>query len=110
MAKNQRKSCHPKELKMDLLKVISAEYVSDHKMSVTFNNRSKLICDLFQSVQSGVFQVLQDKAKFKNFTVIDGVVEWPGELDIAPEYLYKIGTAVQCNTKLPEPDYVSWTG
>ena len=95
---------------MDLLKVTTAEYVSDYKMSVTFNNGSKLICDLVQVLTLGVFQVLQDKAKFKNFTVKDGVVEWPSELDIAPEYLYKIGTAAQGSTKLPEPDYVSWTG
>ncbi len=94
---------------MDLLKVTAAEYVSDYKLVVTFNNKSKLVCDLLQVLQSGVFQVLQDKTKFKMFAVNDGVVEWPGEIDIAPEYLHKIGVAAPGAQKQPEPDYVSWT-
>jgi hypothetical protein len=95
---------------MDLLKITTAEYSSDYKMTVAFNNGSKLICDLSQVVQSGVFKKLQDKTIFNNFSLNDGVVEWPGELDIAPEYLYKIGVAAPGSQKLPEPDYVSWTG
>lgn len=94
---------------MDLLKVSSADYVSDYKLAVTFNNGSKLICDLLQTLQSGIFMALQDKDQFKSFVVKDGVVEWPGDLDIAPEYLYKIGTPAPGSQKLPEPDYVRWT-
>lgn len=93
---------------MDLLKVTIAKYVSDYKMSVTFNNESNLICDLFLVVQSGVFRALQDKSKFRNFSVNEGVVEWPGALDIAPEYLHKIGVASPGGQKHSEPDYVSW--
>jgi len=94
---------------MELLKVVSAKYASDFKINVTFNNGCKLVCDLANTLRSEVFEPLQDKAKFKKFSVNDGVVEWPGEIDIAPEYLYKIGVAQPGSKKLPEPEYVSWT-
>ncbi len=94
---------------MELLKVTTAEYVSDYKVTVAFNNGSKLICDLLETLQVGVFTVLQDKDRFKKFHINDGVLEWPRDLDIAPEYLYKIGLSVPGSQKLPEPDYVKWT-
>lgn len=94
---------------MDLLKVSNVEYISGYKLSVSFTDGSKLICDLSQVLQSGVFQALQDITRFKSFSVNDGVVEWPGELDIAPEYLFKIGTPAAGGQKPLEPDYVSWT-
>ena len=93
---------------MELHKVTSTIYDSDYKITVTFNNGSTLICDLFETLQLGVFRCLQDITKFKEFSISDGVIAWPSNLDIAPEYLFKIGVPVTGSQKLPEPDYVSW--
>ena len=94
---------------MNLLKITTAKYEVDYVIIVTFNNGSQLKCDMSQVVLKGVFKKLQDKSKFQAFNVNDGVLEWAGELDIAPEYLYKIGLPFPGFKKPPEPDYVSWT-
>lgn len=36
----------------------------------------------------GVFSHLHDPALFQQVTVVDGVVTWPGELDLAPDAMH----------------------
>jgi len=38
---------------------------------------------------TGVFEALKDEVYFKQVYVNHGVVTWPGELDIAPDAMYK---------------------
>ena len=38
---------------------------------------------------TGVFESLKDKEYFKQVYVNHGVVTWPGELDLAPDAMYK---------------------
>ena len=38
---------------------------------------------------TGVFKPLEDPAFFAQARVEDGVVTWPGELDLAPDAMYK---------------------
>ena len=108
-ASNRQKFLRRKGHKMDLLKVKLAEYVANTLIKVTFSNDAILICDLMHLLGSGVFKTLSDPDKFRQFSVNDGVVEWPGEIDIAPEYLYKIGTPIPGTQKPSEPAYVSWS-
>ena len=52
---------------------------------------------------------LEEIKKFKKFFINDGVIEWKNEIDLAPEYLYKIGKPMEGQKKSPEPDYVRWS-
>lgn len=36
----------------------------------------------------GVFSRLHDPALFRQVSVVDGVVTWPGELDLAPDAMH----------------------
>lgn len=36
----------------------------------------------------GVFSHLSDHEEFRKVHVVDGVVTWPGELDLAPDAMY----------------------
>lgn len=95
---------------MDLLKVISATPISGFVMRVAFSNGCKLDCDLSSLIEDqGVFNTLKAPDLFRNFQVEDGVITWSEDLDIAPEYLYKIGKPLAGEQKLPEPDYIKWT-
>lgn len=92
-----------------LLEIKSAEYVGDHIIDVTFSNGVTLRCDLSHKLDCGVVTHLKDKNVFKNFVISNGDIEWPNGIDIATEYLYKIGTSLDGSTKPREPDYVKWT-
>ena len=43
---------------------------------------------LLVSPNVGIFAVLRDPVVFAKPAVKDGVVTWPGELDLAPDALY----------------------
>ncbi len=94
---------------MELMKVLSANYISNYVLEIAFNNGCTLSCNLEELVNSqGVFQTLKEISLFKKFRIENGVIEWAGDIDIAPEYLYKIGSPLKSSKKLPEPDYVHW--
>jgi hypothetical protein len=40
------------------------------------------------SDRAGVFAVLRDDARFQQVRLVDGVVTWPGELDLAPDAMH----------------------
>ncbi len=80
-----------------LLKITKAEYVGDYRLKVTFNTGEIRVVDMESTVmndQRAIFQSLRDKAFFKRFTVDFNTVVWENQLDIAPEYLYEKGVAV----------------
>jgi hypothetical protein len=37
----------------------------------------------------GVFSHLSDKKEFQRVAVVDGIVTWPGELDLAPDTMHE---------------------
>jgi len=60
----------------------------DYKLILTFTNEQRGVYDCTSTLNFGVFQELQDKAYFKQATVLDGTVVWPHEQDICPDTLY----------------------
>lgn len=46
------------------------------------------LSELMDGQNAGVFTALRDPAFFKRVFVDDGVVAWPGELDLAPDAMY----------------------
>jgi len=51
------------------LEISKANYISDYKIEVVFNNGEIFIIDLENELTGKVFLPLQDKNKFKNFTI-----------------------------------------
>lgn len=75
--------------------VTKAEYLGDYKVSVLFNNGVKKTVDFYSLLfvkDYPAFRPLKDIEVFKKFTVSD-TLEWEnGEIDIAPETIYDMGT------------------
>ncbi len=76
------------------LEIIAAEYISDYKLLVKFNNGESRIFDFAGVIERyPVFAPLGDTRLFKDFIITD-TLEWDnGRIDIAPEYVYENGIA-----------------
>jgi hypothetical protein len=71
--------------------IVSAEYVEDYKIRVTFENGKSGIVDFLPYIKKGgVYRKLRDKGLFKRFQINAelGVLTWGNTIDIAPETLY----------------------
>ncbi len=75
------------------LEVIKAEYVSDYKVKLWFNNHIIKVVDLKDSLVGTVFQPLHNIDFFKRFSVKYNTIEWENGADLAPEYLYSLPIA-----------------
>ena len=69
--------------------VIDAEYLTDYKIKITFDNGEKRIADCEQWLHGEIFEPLQDKHYFQKFFVDGWTIAWPNGADIAPESLYE---------------------
>lgn len=74
----------------DMLHITSAQYLSDHKVSLRFNNGRQGEADLSVLLNNVIFTSLQDKSLFSQVSVDSAVetVVWLNGLDLAPECLY----------------------
>ncbi len=67
---------------MALIWVTQAEYISDYKIQLVFNDGVEGVVDLKNSLQGQVFAPLKDKEYFKKFTKNDWTIEWACKADI----------------------------
>ena len=74
------------------LEITHASYISDFKVSLTFNNGVEMTVDLEKELTGSAFTPLKDKEKFKKFAIVFNTIEWENGADFAPEYLYDLGT------------------
>lgn len=84
-----------------ILDIISAEYLEDYKIKLTFEDGKTGIVDFSAyAKKNGVFKKFKNIAFFKSFQIDReiGNLTWNGEIDIAPETLYSEAT----HTPLPE--------
>ncbi len=72
------------------LEIIKAEYVSDYKIKLWFNNNVIKVVDLKNSLVGIIFQPLHDVNFFKKFQIKYNTIEWDNGADFAPEYLYSL--------------------
>lgn len=73
-------------------RVKTVEPLPGYKLRVRFLDGLQGIVEmerLIQSRRAGVFAVLSDKALFRRVAVTHGVVTWPGDLDLAPDAMYR---------------------
>lgn len=68
--------------------VIDAQYVSDYKIKITFDNGEKKIADFSRWLKGEIFEPLKDKNYFQKFFVDGWTISWSNGADIAPETLY----------------------
>lgn len=62
------------------------------RLSVEFQDATKGIVDMAPLVHSrmaGVFAVLADAERFAEARVKHGAVTWPGDIDLAPDAMYR---------------------
>ena len=73
----------------------SAKYLGDYRLSLSFSNGEQRVFDAKDFIASHpLFAPLQDKQLFSQFQLDGWTISWRnGTLDIAPEYLYEVGTA-----------------
>lgn len=69
--------------------VTEVEVVADHTLWVRFIDGVQGTIKFLPEFYRGVFSHLHDQAKFREVAVVDGVVTWPGELDLAPDAMHE---------------------
>ena len=79
---------------MNLIWINNAKYLGDYRLALTFSNGEQRIFDGRDFIYSHpLFAPLQDTNRFSQFELDGWTVSWEnGTLDLAPEYLYEIGT------------------
>lgn len=78
---------------MTMLRIIDVDYIKDYTLRLTFNNGETRIVDLQPYLTGEVFGELMDKSKFIQYGLTPTTIEWANGADLAPEFLYEIGTA-----------------
>ncbi|HJF72308.1 MAG TPA: DUF2442 domain-containing protein [Butyricimonas virosa] len=76
-----------------MLRVVDVDYIKDYELLVTFSNGNKKKVDLRPYLTGEVFGELLDKEKFVQYGLTRITIEWANGADLAPEFLYEIGTA-----------------
>ena len=68
--------------------VMHVRPLDDCRLEVVFENGERRLFDVQPYLQRGRFGRLQNRAVFQAARVVDGSVEWPGELDLSYDTLY----------------------
>ena len=73
-----------------ILHITKVSYLSDYKLSVSFNNGESGVADLSCVVRNGVFRALESQENFARVGLDQELetIVWPGGLDLAPEFVY----------------------
>ena len=61
---------------------------AEHRLLLEFANGETRLFDLTPWLDKGVFRALRDSPEFTQARVVDGSVEWPGEIDLSYDTLY----------------------
>lgn len=78
-----------------LIKIISVRPLDDYKLWLRFNNGEIRVFDFKPELDSPAFAPLKDKDVFRTVYIDYGVTVWnEGDIDIAPEHLYKYSKPV----------------
>lgn len=75
-----------------MLKVVDVDYVKDYTLRITFNDGIIKNVDLQSYLTGDVFGELRDMDKFIQYGLTRVTIEWANGADLAPEFLYQIGT------------------
>ena len=76
-----------------MLRVIDVDYLGDYKLLLKFSDNVSKVVDLEPYLTGEVFGALLDKELFVQYGLTPVTIEWVNGADLAPEFLYEIGTA-----------------
>lgn len=76
-----------------MLRVIDVDYIKDYELLLKFNDGALKKVDLRPYLTGDVFGELLDLDKFIQYGLTRVTIEWVNGADLAPEFLYEIGTA-----------------
>ncbi|WP_127471925.1 DUF2442 domain-containing protein [Thiomicrorhabdus aquaedulcis] len=62
---------------------------ADNTLFVCFKDGVQGTVEFTNSFFYGVFERLRDPQEFRQVSVVEGVVTWPGELDLAPDAMHE---------------------
>ncbi len=68
--------------------VTEMSVAGEYTLLVRFNDGVQGTVRFLPTFFRGVFSHLRDQTLFQQALVVDGVVTWPGELDIAPDAMH----------------------
>ena len=74
----------------NILHIESAEYHSDYKIAVTFNDGSSHLVDFEKVIfddSRAIVSALRDLAVFKDFSIQNHTISWANVLDFASEFI-----------------------
>ena len=83
----------PKIIQIDMLRITDVDYIKDYELLLTFSDGQKKKVDLQPYLTGEVFGELLDLEKFIQYGLTTYTIEWANGADLAPEFLYEIGTA-----------------
>ena len=69
--------------------VVSVQPISPLVLAVRFEDGTEGKVRFESSHLSGVFEALKAPEIFRQVSVEDGAVTWPGEIDLAPDAMYR---------------------
>ena len=75
-----------------MLRVIDVDYVEGYKLLLTFSDNIRKVVDLEPYLTGEVFAPLRDKKLFVQYGLTSVTIEWANGADLAPEFLYEVGT------------------
>lgn len=76
-----------------MLHIVDVDYIKDYTLRLKFSDGVTKIVDLEPYLQGEVFGELKAKDKFIQYGLTPVTIEWANGADLAPEFLYEIGTA-----------------
>ena len=75
-----------------MLRVKDVDYQGDYRLALTFSDGVLKVVDLEPYLTGEVFGALHDNEQFIQYALTPVTIEWANGADLAPEYLYEIGT------------------
>lgn len=69
--------------------VIDVRLEGDHAFLVRFKDGAEGVVKFMPSAFRGAFARLYNPAEFAQVSVVEGVVTWPGDLDLAPDAMHE---------------------
>lgn len=76
-----------------MLRIVDVDYVGGYELLIAFSDGVRKRVDLKPYLTGKVFGELLDPAKFVQYGLTRVTIEWANGADLAPEFLYEIGTA-----------------
>lgn len=68
--------------------IVSVKMVAPLAIEVKFTDGTKGKVKFEKTHLTGVFEILKNPDVFKKVFIDDGVVAWPGNIDLAPDAMY----------------------